>query len=651
MIRRFVVLATLMVIVGALAGPAGAQDADSLPLRIEGMDTTEHPEVAMVVSVPPEMVGKNLTSDAFTVTEAGHERPVTATLVSTEGLQVVLLLDASGSMKGEAIVAARAAAQDFLDSMPGGVEVAVVSFADEPTVLSPFTTDMEQASAAISDLRLGKNTALYDGLVAGAEMFDGDVDTQHTLVLLSDGGDTASVTNLEDAIISLLDAEVGFYAVELQSSEYDPEALARLAVATDGIVVPVEDPEALAAVFVDIAGQIVNRYELRYTSEAYGPTTVVVEAEVDGVVAAAGQEVRYPASEPVPVPTEPSDPVTEAVVDTVAIAPALRSGSMVVLGWAQSPVALWIGALLVFVALAALLVFIGIVRPKEKRVAPAVASRRFGESKGKALSSLAGQATLLAERTVDRGEGAAGPVTVLLERAGSRVRAGEFVVMSVAAAVGVAAVTYLLATAWLALLLGILTLVLIRAVMVRRASKRQEAFAKQLPDVLQLMVGSIRSGFGLMQAMDTVAAEIPTPAGEEFQRVKIETQLGRDTNEALRAMAKRVGSEDFKWVVEAIEIHSEVGGDLADILESVMVTVRDRIRIRRRIKTLSAEGRMSGWVLSLLPFALVGVLLIVSPGYLSSLLTTRVGNVLVVVGLVLMAIGALWMRRITALKF
>ena len=127
----------------------------------------------------------------------------------------------------------------------------------------------------------------------------------------------------------------------------------------------------------------------------------------------------------------------------------------------------------------------------------------------------------------------------------------------------------------------------------RKASKRQAAFADQLPDALQLLAGGIRAGFGLMQAIDNVAGELPAPAGEEFQRVKVETHLGRDTNEALRAMALRVGSQDFEWVVEAIEINREVGGDLGEILDSVGGTIRDRNRLRRRIKSLSAEGRVS----------------------------------------------------------
>jgi tight adherence protein B len=258
---------------------------------------------------------------------------------------------------------------------------------------------------------------------------------------------------------------------------------------------------------------------------------------------------------------------------------------------------------------------------------------------------------MFAERTVNRGDSSAGPVTRLLESAGLQVRPGEMIVMSLAGALAVMAVTLLLLGLGWALLFGLLTLVLIRLWVGRKAKKREEAFADQLLDVLQLMAGSIRSGFGLMQAMDTVAREIPAPAGEEFQRVKIETQLGRDTNEALIAMAERVRSVDFKWVVEAIEIHREVGGDLANILDSVMDTVRDRNRIRRRIQSLSAEGRVSGLVLSLLPFAIAAAMAVLNPGYLAPLFTTQIGRMLIAFGLVLMLIGVIWMQRVTSLKF
>ncbi|MCL1594161.1 MAG: type II secretion system F family protein [Actinomycetia bacterium] len=639
-----------MLFVVLAAGTASAQDASTLPLRSEAVDATGYPEVSMVVSVPLEMVGKNLTSDNFIVTEGGEVRPSTATSVPTDGLQVVLLLDASGSMGGEPIVAARQAAQDFIDTMPAGVEVAVVSFAEEPIVLSPFTTDQEETSSAIANIQLGKNTALYDGLIAGAGVFDGQGGTRRTLVLLSDGGDTASVASLDEAIVSLLDAELAFYAVELQSPEYDAEALARLGAATDGLVVAAEDPDGLTAVFVDVASQIVNRYEVSYVSEAYGRTVVAVNAEVDGISASTSQGVLFP-DPPTTTNASANDSSSGDIAEVEPTSVALRSGSIVVVNWAQSSWALWVGALVVFAALVALLLFTGLGQPKERRAKLVDSKSSFGHSKGKTLASLADSATLLAERTVNRGEAGTGRVTVLLEKAGIQLRPGEFVVLSISVAIVVMAIAVVFASPWVVLLSGVGTLLVIRLWVGRRVTKRQEAFSDQLINVLLMMAGSIRTGFGLMQAMDTVATEIPAPAGEEFQRVKIEIQLGRDVDEALLAMAARVESEDFKWIVEAIEIHREVGGDLAEILDSVMETVRDRIRVRRRIHALSAEGRVSALILGLLPFAMAFFMYLINPEYMAELTTTTIGRFLIVGGILLIGIGLLWMRRITTLKF
>jgi tight adherence protein B len=642
-------LTALLMASGMLVSPALAQDAGSLELRIDEFHAADHPNVTMVVGVPREMVGLNLGSDAFTVTENGENRSVSAEPVPTDGLQVVLLLDASGSMGGRPISSAKIAAQDFLDTMPDGVEIAVVSFADEPNVLSPFTTDTQQTSAAIADLQLGKNTSLYDGLISGAGLFDADGDTRRTLVLLSDGGDTASESTLEESIVALLDADVGFYAIELQSPEYDAEALGRLGAATGGIVVPAEDPDGLAVVFVDVASQIVNRYELLYESESSGPTTVVVTAQAGAVSATASESVEYPVAPPPVVTTTVAVAETD-VVEGVAL-PSLRSGSIVVVSWLQTPSALWLGALAVFLGLLALLALTGVGQTKDRIDKPAESMSRFGQSKGKALASLTESATLLAERTVNRDAGSAGPVAGLLEKAGIQLRPGEFVVLAVSGALVVTAVVFILSNAIIALLAGASTLLMTRWWLGRRVRRRQAAFADQLVDVLQLMSGSIRTGFGLMQAMDTVAQEIPAPAGVEFQRVKIETQLGKDSSEALMAMADRVDSEDFVWVVEAIDIHRDVGGDLADILDSVMETIRDRIRIRRRIQTLSAEGRVSAIVLAALPVMLMVAMVLLTPDYIATLFTTGIGRLLLAFGLVLMVIGAFWMRRITALKF
>jgi tight adherence protein B len=161
----------------------------------------------------------------------------------------------------------------------------------------------------------------------------------------------------------------------------------------------------------------------------------------------------------------------------------------------------------------------------------------------------------------------------------------------------------------------------------------------------------MRAGYGLLQAIDAVAEEAPSPTAEEFQRIKIETHLGRDLDESLKAVADRVNSEDFRWVAEAIEIHRQIGGDLAEILDAVNETIRDRNRIRRRIKSLSAEGRISAVILSLIPIVLIFVIAIINPAYIGELPATGLGQGLIVGGIIAWVISVFWMRRIVRLQF
>jgi tight adherence protein B len=149
-----------------------------------------------------------------------------------------------------------------------------------------------------------------------------------------------------------------------------------------------------------------------------------------------------------------------------------------------------------------------------------------------------------------------------------------------------------------------------------------------------------------MQAIDTVAKEAQPPAATEFSRVLSEARLGMPIDEALNAMAERVGGEDFRWVVLAINIQRQVGGNLAALLTTVANTLREREMVRRQIKVLSAEGRLSAMILVALPFVLAGYISVVNPGYINQLFEETIGKFMIVLGLVLMGIGILWMRKI-----
>ena len=153
-----------------------------------------------------------------------------------------------------------------------------------------------------------------------------------------------------------------------------------------------------------------------------------------------------------------------------------------------------------------------------------------------------------------------------------------------------------------------------------------------------------------MQALATLGQEASEPARSEFRRVLLEVRVGRVPGDSLRALADRMGSDDFDWVVGAIDINRDVGGDLAMILDNVAETIRERQRLQRQVKTLSAEGRLSGYVLTALPLVLAMAMAVINPGYLAAL-GSGFGPVLVVGGAVLLVIGWIWIRRLTRLTF
>jgi tight adherence protein B len=188
-------------------------------------------------------------------------------------------------------------------------------------------------------------------------------------------------------------------------------------------------------------------------------------------------------------------------------------------------------------------------------------------------------------------------------------------------------------------------------VLSRRTALRRREFGEQLEGTVQLIAGSLRAGYGLLQSMNTVATEAIQPTSGEFGRVVVETRLGRDLIDSLDAMASRMASQDLEWIVQAIRIQREVGGDLAELLDTIASTIRERHQIRRQVQALSAEGRLSAVVLILLPLGLAGIISVTNPDYLGLLFTTEVGRILVGISAVLMIVGTLWIRRVVHVEF
>jgi tight adherence protein B len=314
----------------------------------------------------------------------------------------------------------------------------------------------------------------------------------------------------------------------------------------------------------------------------------------------------------------------------------------------SSVLALAAGLLLCFGALAA--VTMAILGPRPPRVS---VDRRTAPGSAGPAGRLAGPA----QRVVGLLEhglaafGRTGQLAVALERAGSAMRTGDFMLLVVAGSLAAAA-TGLALSGWImALLLAVVTPVLAMQVLKFKAGRRRAAFADQLDDSLQLLAGSLRAGHSLLRALDAVSREAEEPTSAEFSRVINETRVGRPLGDSLDDTARRMSSDDFKWVSQAIAIHREVGGDLADVLDTVSHTIRERNGIRRQFKALSAEGKMSGYVLMLLPIAITAFLMISNPKYIGSLTTNIIGWAMIAAAVIFMTVGGLWLRKVVSFKF
>lgn len=238
-----------------------------------------------------------------------------------------------------------------------------------------------------------------------------------------------------------------------------------------------------------------------------------------------------------------------------------------------------------------------------------------------------------------------------LENAGVRMTQAEFLVLVAAGAVVGALAGLIVLGPPLAIVLFLVAPFIGHLVLNFLAGKRRNNFDHQLGDTLQLLAGGLRAGHSILRAVDAAAAESQSPTSEEMRRVITETSLGRDLLASLTDTAERMRSEDFVWVAQAIQINREVGGNLAEVLDQVNETIRERSEIKGHIKGLAAEGKFSAYILIAMPIGIVMMLMTVNPGYMDAMFTHPLGWAMIGLSVVLMTIGSLWMRKIINLKF
>jgi tight adherence protein B len=238
-------------------------------------------------------------------------------------------------------------------------------------------------------------------------------------------------------------------------------------------------------------------------------------------------------------------------------------------------------------------------------------------------------------------------IETALEQASVPVRPGEAITIAIGTSLAIGLISLLVTgNPVMALVVAVVALAVAGAAVQRVAARERNRFEDQLPDTLNLISTSLRAGYSLLQAVEAVGAEASDPTGREFQRAITETRLGRSPVDSLKMVADRMESKDFDWAVLAINIQREVGGNLAEVLQTAAETMVERNRLRREMKALTAEGRISGIVLGGLPIFLFVFLYATNKEYLEPLLTTFPGMMALAGGAVGLFLGVLWLKKI-----
>lgn len=260
------------------------------------------------------------------------------------------------------------------------------------------------------------------------------------------------------------------------------------------------------------------------------------------------------------------------------------------------------------------------------------------------------RAVAMVERVAGR-RGALVWVEGLLANADLPFRPAEALFFSLAGVGLLAALALVLAPSMLVGLILVIVLAVLPVKVVQfMAKRRRKKFVAQLPGTLQLLSGSLRAGYSLMQGVEAVSHEVTDPMGRELRRVTVEARLGRPLEEALDDAADRLGSVDFRWTVMAIRIQREVGGNLSELLQTVAATMMERTRLKREVDALTAEGKISAAILGLLPLGLGGALYVMNRPYITLLFTDLIGQVMLAGATVMAVAGFAWMKKIIKIE-
>ena len=613
MIRRLLASFLLLLLVFVSSASADAGGA-----HIALQPGAHFPDRQFVVTLPAG-------AHPYDVHVSENGVPVIPHLVSlnTKAVPVslVVLLDTSNSMRGKPLTAALDAAQTLIDQKSSRSEVAVYGFSQRPYVIHQWATDRSAFQASLASVGVTHGTALWDAVTYASQELRGRTGSSKAIVVLTDGADISSTATAASATAVARSVGAHVYAVGLPGVRSEATDVQALVDETGGDFIRVSSLTDLKSVYAGLATRLKQQYQLSYQSQLRGVgKQVTVRLDVNGVSA----EQRY------------TIPPTAAA--TVATAPsAWWTGPGALVG-----IALAVGLVILVSAYLAL-------RPVP--ISARRRLRRYGQSGAadkvslpETLPQRPRQSATNGNRwwarfvaDVDRGE-----IDLTPERVLAAGLVGGAVVLGV---VGLAIGYPLIVLAG-----PPLGAVAAWVYVGRRAAAWHKTFDAALADSLLVLASSLRAGHSLLQAVAHVAEEADEKSAREWNEVVRRTRLGVSVEDALDEMVVRVGNRDLQWIALVARVQHQVGGNMAEMFDIVADTVRQRQRLREALHTLTAQGRMTRWILTFAPLAIGLMLFLQSPTYIVAFLHDPIGQALLAGAVVLIVIGSLWLKRIVEIE-
>jgi tight adherence protein B len=634
--RLLTVVAGAALAGGLSAGLAAADDASAPQGRL---DHVQHDDVQVQALFSVPGLPSDVSPDPSTVQVSFNGEPIDAAAENVDaGTTVkrtsILTIDVSRSMAGPRFDAAKQAALAYIDTAPADVYVGLVTFASTVQIVQAPTTNHAALETAIGKLTLTTQTRLYDGVMRGLQA--AGKEGSRSMLLLSDGNNNAGTTTETQVLAAAKKSGVRIDAVGLNQELTSTSPLTRIADITGGTVTSTSDFDKLRALFAAEANDLAKQIVVTFKPPADLKTS---EGTLAISVEAAGTRYDDSAFVTLPEGADADKPVYEPSDQGISISGPWLIG----------------GLLMLFAGLALLLTYgMASLRPKaatsmqEQLSLYTVHGMKRSQKKPAGSGDgvdIKGAAVQFADRMVvpdleDK-------IAKKLEASGLKLKPAEWLLMHGGIVLGAPLLSVLLfgpnpIVIVLFLLLG---LFLPYFYLGFKASRRIKNFNTGLAETLQIIAGGLQAGLSLSQAIDTVVREGSEPIAGEFQKAIVEQRLGVEIEDSLEAVAERMESIDFKWVVMAIRIQREVGGNLAELLLTVSATLREREYLRRQVAVLSAEGRLSAWILGGLPPFFIVYLTLTRPTYVAPMFHTHLGWILCGMGITSMTIGAFWLKK------